>query len=361
MLRCHHDNRDPRCSNNQGHGRQTDRVFLIDYGLACIAGDGSASSTAEKAPPPSSTSSLPTVWVEVSKQDQAAAAAAAALAATPMRAPHAVDATAGAAAAPIGSGGDGTEKLMAATAADVERPRGGSSSAPTATANGEREAYPFLTENKQSVESAETSQQQKSTTSHVAPFGTKAGVVLQGGTAMVEDGEGGGGGGGEVGKCPNGLGDGNSAQLPAQLPTETVKLTTGPTGLVGSVRYLSVDAHEGGRQTRRCDLESLAYVLIYLVRVSGENAWRPASDGGNPREHARRRRGRKKGGGWGFVKMFAHLCDVQVLYVDLMAICTPSRRVVYWAMYKSGLFCGNGMIFFFVCACRLPFCLVVCF
>ena len=40
------------------------------------------------------------------------------------------------------------------------------------------------------------------------------------------------------------------------------------TGLVGSVRYLSVAAHSGCRQTRRCDLESLAYVLIYLVRVS---------------------------------------------------------------------------------------------
>lgn len=53
-------------------------------------------------------------------------------------------------------------------------------------------------------------------------------------------------------------------------PTAAAAATTnGPgTGLVGSVRYLSVAAHSGGRQTRRCDLESLAYVLIFLVRVS---------------------------------------------------------------------------------------------
>lgn len=55
----------------------------------------------------------------------------------------------------------------------------------------------------------------------------------------------------------------------AAAKTSAATATTGPTTrLVGSVRYLSVAAHSGGRQTRRCDLESLAYVLIYLVRVS---------------------------------------------------------------------------------------------
>lgn len=56
--------------------------------------------------------------------------------------------------------------------------------------------------------------------------------------------------------------------------------TNGPTtGLVGSVRYLSVAAHSRGRQTRRCDLESLAYVLIYLVRVSAEPSLHDRSTG----------------------------------------------------------------------------------
>ncbi|CAM9851124.1 unnamed protein product, partial [Choristocarpus tenellus] len=40
----------------------------------------------------------------------------------------------------------------------------------------------------------------------------------------------------------------------------------GPSNLVGSVRYLSILAHRGGRQTRHCDLESLGYVMLYLVR-----------------------------------------------------------------------------------------------
>lgn len=50
--------------------------------------------------------------------------------------------------------------------------------------------------------------------------------------------------------------------------TASSKPTGGSTGLVGSVRYLSVSAHEGARQTPHCDLESLGYVLLYLVRVS---------------------------------------------------------------------------------------------
>lgn len=53
--------------------------------------------------------------------------------------------------------------------------------------------------------------------------------------------------------------------LPKSKPA--TRLAPGSTGLVGSVRYLSLAAHAGGRQTRQCDLESLAYVLVYLVRV----------------------------------------------------------------------------------------------
>lgn len=71
----------------------------------------------------------------------------------------------------------------------------------------------------------------------------------------------------EEGASGGGTSSGSASKAEVALPTETIKPTSGPTGLVGSVRYLSVAAHAGGRQTRRCDLESLAYVLIYLVRV----------------------------------------------------------------------------------------------
>lgn len=236
-------------------------MFLIDYGLACLAGDDSGS-TEDKA---ASSASPPTVWVEISKQDQAAAAA---IAAKATRAPPAADASVG--AAPIVSGGDGTEEIKAATAAGIERPGGKSPAASSSTSNDKRAERASM-ESNQSLESAEASQ---SAAASGAPFGPKSNVVSRGGTPMVETGEG-GGGGGEVGGCVNDVGDGNSAQLPAQQ-TEAPKPTNGPTGLVGSVRYLSVAAHEGGRQTRRCDLESLAYVLIYLVRVSGESLDAPA-------------------------------------------------------------------------------------
>lgn len=65
--------------------------------------------------------------------------------------------------------------------------------------------------------------------------------------------------------------DASSTEAFRRRPTDVsvpAKPTSGPTGLVGSVRYLSIAAHAGARQTFRCDLESLGYVLIYLVRVS---------------------------------------------------------------------------------------------
>lgn len=46
-----------------------------------------------------------------------------------------------------------------------------------------------------------------------------------------------------------------------------VELVTGK-GMVGTVRYASINAHDGFTQSRRDDIESLAYILIFLARRS---------------------------------------------------------------------------------------------
>ncbi|CAM9195186.1 unnamed protein product [Sphacelaria rigidula] len=64
-----------------------------------------------------------------------------------------------------------------------------------------------------------------------------------------------------------------SSASAAVVPATAVTITSAAvgTGLVGSVRYLSVAAHAGARQTPRCDLESLGYVLVFLAK--GKLPW----------------------------------------------------------------------------------------
>jgi serine/threonine protein kinase len=49
-----------------------------------------------------------------------------------------------------------------------------------------------------------------------------------------------------------------------------IPLTTGH-DLIGTIRYTSINSHKGLQQSRRDDLESLAYTLIYLL--NGKIPW----------------------------------------------------------------------------------------
>eukprot|EP00752_Nemacystus_decipiens_P012470 g11044.t1 len=219
-----------------GPGRQGDRVYLIDYGLACLAGDSEAAAAAatkaaDAAGSSKSISTSGTVWVEVSKPDSPTPRTATTTATTAAAA-AAVAAAAAAELQPTAALGGGSE---AGSPRDSPPPPPPPPPLPPAGAD-ESESVGL------GLGLGATGASRGG-----AGGGDGSANDVQEDSARASSGSGGGGGGGASG-----------AGKPA-------------TGLVGSVRYLSVAAHSGGRQTRRCDLESLAYVLIYLVR--GKLPW----------------------------------------------------------------------------------------
>ncbi|CAM9223103.1 unnamed protein product, partial [Laminaria digitata] len=235
-----------------GPGRQGDRVFLIDYGLACLAGDGEAVAAAAAAAATAAattakaaaaqrkskwssssaaTTTAATVWVEVRTEDPTVATTCSPVAA----------------AIPEAAGGRGAGAGGASPESPPPPPPPPPVPSLTVTSPSSRPPPP--------PPSPPSGVGEKHGVPPIAPALDATASV---GTAAVAA----------------------AAALPATVsntdestaaPTEKVKPTSGPTGLVGSVRYLSVAAHAGRRQTRRCDLESLAYVLVYLVR--GKLPW----------------------------------------------------------------------------------------
>ena len=177
-------------------------MFLIDYGLACLAGDAQAATAA--AAEHRDSSSAATVWVEVS---------------------------------------DAPSDRLPAVAGD-----------PASAAPVSDEASAWVGE----MSGRLTLQVRQSTSlPRESSEATQSSVQAVRAEKM----------GGKI----DGSSNGSESIEGAALLKPVTKSVGGATGLVGSVRYLSLAAHTGGRQTRRCDLESLAYVLVYLVRVSKVN------------------------------------------------------------------------------------------
>ncbi|CAM9564360.1 unnamed protein product [Ectocarpus fasciculatus] len=238
-----------------GPGKHGDRIYLIDYGLACLAGDGEAvagtGAALDPIPKPSSgAAGVPTtVWVDVSKVDS-----------TP-------ETSTGAAAAAASEASIDSTRAKDAIDAAANSP--GNSIPPPHHQKTEKDGRPAVypgVDFNLSTEAGGT--RAPGTVSGRAD--ERGGVGMVGTPAAVDKGD---GGSGPVSSSSASQASVVAAALEARgTNPPPPPPTNGPTtGLVGSVRYLSVAAHSRGRQTRRCDLESLAYVLIYLVR--GKLPW----------------------------------------------------------------------------------------
>lgn len=227
----------------QGRGRQGDRVFLIDYGLACLAGDGEAARAAaasladaagaSKSKTAAAAVAATTVWVEVGGKDPAAAAPAT------HASPRAAEVVVGVAPTPVGDA-----PTHVSSTVEIKIPLRHSSPPPPPP--------------RPPLRPADSEKSDGSSMPLSPALDACESVAVAAAGAEAEAGS-----------------NVDDVAAAVAVPTETVKTTSGPTGLVGSVRYLSVAAHAGGRQTRRCDLESLAYVLVYLVRVRVEGCPTP--------------------------------------------------------------------------------------
>ncbi|CAM9865450.1 unnamed protein product [Ectocarpus sp. 8 AP-2014] len=239
-----------------GPGNHGDRIYLIDYGLACLAGDGEAvaaagaETTTISTPSSGAAAVATTVWVDVGKVD-----------------PTPVTPTGASARAVASKPSIGSTRAIGVMDAGADSP--GDSIPPSPHKRTEKDGRPATCPGVDFNLSAGAG----GTNASGAVSGRadeRGGAGMVGSQAAADKGDGGGG--------PMSSSNASQASVAAAaLEARGTKPPPPPppsgqtTGLVGSVRYLSVAAHSRGRQTRRCDLESLAYVLIYLVR--GKLPW----------------------------------------------------------------------------------------
>ncbi|CAM9641523.1 unnamed protein product [Ectocarpus sp. 12 AP-2014] len=239
-----------------GPGKHSNRIYLIDYGLACLAGDGEpvAAAGAEKrtisTPSSGAAAVATTVWVDVGKVD-----------------PTRVTPTGASAKAAASKPSIGSTRAKGVMDAGADSP--GDLIPPPPHKRTEKDGRPATCPEVDFNLSAGASGT-KASGAVSGRADERRGAGMVGSPAAADEGDGGGG-------LMSSSNASQASVVAAALESRGTKPPPPPppsgqtTGLVGSVRYLSVAAHSRGRQTRRCDLESLAYVLIYLVR--GKLPW----------------------------------------------------------------------------------------